>query len=183
MDQTTLLLLVALVAFVVGIILGKLLSSSSAGNKEREQLAQDLAASREELDEYKSQVTEHFAKTAELVNNMTESYKDVYRHLAESSEQLGANEQYRMRIGTDISKPETLTNETPPVEPTEASETVEAATESPTAESSSEEVEAPRDYAPKTPEDKEGTLSEGYGLKEDEKTNPSKEPAEDRAKS
>lgn len=41
-----------------------------------------------ELDSYRAQVTAHFRKTAALVGRMTESYRDVYEHLAQSSQQL-----------------------------------------------------------------------------------------------
>jgi len=59
-----------------------------------------------ELDGYREQVTGHFRKTSELIDKMTESYRDVYEHLAESSQQLCETPFQSPRL--EMKKPETL---------------------------------------------------------------------------
>ena len=57
------------------------------GNRRRTQELQDkLQSLQQEFDSYHDQVGQHFLKTSELVQNMTESYRDVYEHLATGSQ-------------------------------------------------------------------------------------------------
>ena len=71
--------------FTVGVIIGFRYLS----NKPRlAELEQQIEAAKAEQADYKQQVTTHFAKTAELFQNMTDSYRNVYQHLAEGSNQL-----------------------------------------------------------------------------------------------
>lgn len=147
-DQTTLLIIVGAVALIVGILIGKSLGGGSSAAQQS--LEKELESTKEELEKYKLQVTEHFSKTADLVNNMTESYKDVYRHLAESAEQLGANEQFKLRLESDTSGSTAL--------PEDEAEAPEAA------------VDTPKDYAPKTSPDEKGMLSEEFGLDKNDAT-------------
>lgn len=58
-----------------------------------------------ELDEYKHEVTEHFVQTAELVNNMTRSYKAVYDHLEHGAYRLIGEETLRKELGYVDSEP------------------------------------------------------------------------------
>jgi hypothetical protein len=43
------------------------------------------------LSSYKASVDSHFDKTSELVNDLTQNYVKVYRHLAEGAQTLGNN--------------------------------------------------------------------------------------------
>lgn len=175
MDQTTLLLLVGAGALIVGIVIGKLVASGSSANSE---MAEELKQTQAELEEYKEKVTEHFSKTAELVNNMTESYRDVYRHLADSADQLCGNEQFSLRLESNLNKAAAIEAKAEaPAKPVTSPESVQAEA---MPDESAEAVETPKDYAPKTEEDKEGTLSEGYGLHNEEKE--PVEPASDHPK-
>ena len=38
--------------------------------------------------DYRDQVTHHFMRTSELVQEMTQSYRSVYEHLASGAQQL-----------------------------------------------------------------------------------------------
>jgi len=51
-------------------------------------LQEEIDALRAEHERYKGQVTSHFHKTAELVGVMTQSYKNVYDHLAQGAQTL-----------------------------------------------------------------------------------------------
>lgn len=50
------------------------------------------------LDDYQHKVEDHFAKTADLIDNLTESYQAVFSHLSESAENLLTDEQIRNQL-------------------------------------------------------------------------------------
>jgi uncharacterized membrane-anchored protein YhcB (DUF1043 family) len=58
--------------------------------------AQSSARRREEA--YRQEVADHFVKTAELVNQLTDSYKEVFDHLREGADQLVDEEIRRQRL-------------------------------------------------------------------------------------
>lgn len=78
-----------LVALFLGLVSGFLISYLWLNQDSRTRgLQAELERSREELKEYKQKVNQHFQKTAELFEDMTERYREVYRHLAASSQDL-----------------------------------------------------------------------------------------------
>jgi len=71
------------IGLVVGVVAGLYFARlDDVSNKQKNALQQKLDQAEQQLETYKSQVTEHFLKTASLVNSMTESYKAVHEHLA-----------------------------------------------------------------------------------------------------
>lgn len=50
------------------------------------------------LDDYQHKVEEHFTKTADLIDNLTDSYQAVFTHLSESAEDLLTDEQIRQQL-------------------------------------------------------------------------------------
>lgn len=78
----------SLIAFAFGIMFGVGLIMFLNGFGRAKKLQLEVERLEKELDEYKSKVTEHFKTTSNLVQKMTESYRDVYLHLANSSQQL-----------------------------------------------------------------------------------------------
>ncbi|MCX7545217.1 YhcB family protein [Marinicella gelatinilytica] len=50
------------------------------------------------LDQYQQKVENHFAKTADLIDNLTDSYQAVFTHLADSAEELLTDEQIRNQL-------------------------------------------------------------------------------------
>jgi len=150
----------SIIALVIGALIGFLVGRSGGRNVKQQELGQV----QEELESYKKQVSGHFEETADLVNKMTESYRDVYKHLATSATTL-----------CDATTAAAITSTLVP-QLTEAKEVEldnEAVEEAPLS-AKEEGVEAPRDYAPKKP-DQEGTLSEGYGLKDPKTATPETE--------
>ena len=84
--------LLFLCAFLLGFVcvgLGYWWASANhrraAGGKSVKELA-------EEKEAYQEQVVEHFKTTAELFNEMTDKYRDVYRHMAEGAQNLASTE-------------------------------------------------------------------------------------------
>ncbi len=80
--------LVSVGTLLVGGVIGFFFGRSSLGNRKQAVLAEELESSKNELEKYKADVSEHFEKTAELVGNLTQSYKDVHQHLAGGAQNL-----------------------------------------------------------------------------------------------
>ena len=161
--------LIGIAALVVGALIGYLMGRSGGGSNQAA-LAEQLNDARTELETYKQDVAKHFEGTAELVNNLTNSYKDVHQHLADGAQNLCQSEAMTINLASAMqpkleneSAADTSETETPEAATEEAAPKTEASepTETP------ETPEPPRDYAPKSP-DEEGTLSESFGLKDDE---------------
>jgi uncharacterized membrane-anchored protein YhcB (DUF1043 family) len=51
-------------------------------------MAERLQEAEQELSSYRDDVTKHFTETSRLVNNLTQSYRDVHEHLASSAMKL-----------------------------------------------------------------------------------------------
>lgn len=96
------------------------------------------------LQTYQHDVAEHFAQTSQLVNNLTQSYRDVHEHLANSAMKLATPAISRQIL-------ESANTSLLDVERTYINE---------------QNFEPPRDWAPKTGDEK-GALSEEFGLRED----------------
>nr|WP_246480554.1 DUF1043 family protein [Motiliproteus sediminis] len=139
--------IVGVIALLIGAVIGLLIARSSSGGQSREALIEELNDARREMEEYKQEVSVHFAQTADLVNRLTDSYRDVHQHLSKSAQKLCDDETLVASL---------MAQEQRPVLTSPATDNAEEQTDT--------AVEAPKDYAPKAPDD-EGTLSEQYGLK------------------
>ncbi|WP_312926319.1 ZapG family protein, partial [Pseudescherichia sp.] len=51
-------------------------------------LQYELEKNKAELEEYREELTGHFARSAELLDNMAHDYRQLYQHMAKSSSQL-----------------------------------------------------------------------------------------------
>lgn len=103
--------------------------------------------------DYREGVSEHFGMTAELIQHMTESYREVYQHLA-----MGAQE---------LCSPE-VANKLLPAGSDDVFETREIEQET--------DPNPPKDYAAKEDPDQKGALAEDFGLEKsvtDTETEPS----------
>ncbi|QCR37342.1 Z-ring associated protein ZapG [Nissabacter sp. SGAir0207] len=79
----------ALIGLVVGLIIGAL--AMRFGNRKLRQqqvLQHELEKSKAELDEYRQELVSHFARSAELLDNMATDYRQLYQHMAKSSNNL-----------------------------------------------------------------------------------------------
>lgn len=147
---------IGIVALAIGAVIGYLMGrSGEEDTSAQDALKKQLDEAQQELNSYKDQVNSHFAQTAELVNNLTESYKEVHQHLASSAQEL-------CKDGLAAQSLEAAMQ--PKLEETAEAEEVPTVTEAVAAPANAE-PEQPRDYAPKK-DDEEGTLSETYGLQE-----------------
>lgn len=80
---------IGLIAFAFGITFGVGAAYLTFGSKRHaRELREKVDALQQELDSYRGQVGQHFQRTAELVQKMTHSYREVYEHLASGSQAL-----------------------------------------------------------------------------------------------
>lgn len=154
MDLLSNPVIIALLTFFIGfgggIYVYKLKGSSSG---QTEKLKSEKQALEEEFDAYKNSVADHFAHTSELLGGLTDNYVKVYQHLAEGSQSLTNTDHPALKLGLNEKQ---LAASIKQIESSEETE------------SSSDDMQAPRDYAPK-PVDKDatGTLSEAFSIKTD----------------
>jgi uncharacterized membrane-anchored protein YhcB (DUF1043 family) len=138
---TTSTLIIGLSCLAAGLLLGFILARAlHPKEQQRKELENNLQQAQEQIKDYQQDVTDHFLKTSELVNNLSQCYRDVHEHLATGAMRLTNTEISRQMIdaGFGRNKAPNIITEEPP--------------------------EPPKDYAPKVPG---GVLSEEYGLKEE----------------
>ncbi|MDF7679274.1 Z-ring associated protein ZapG [Enterobacteriaceae bacterium ESL0689] len=79
----------ALAGLVVGIIIGAV--AMRFGNRKLRQqqaLQCELEKNKNELEGYRKELISHFARSAELLDNMADDYRQLYQHMAKSSSNL-----------------------------------------------------------------------------------------------
>ena len=90
MDYVNSIWQIGIIALIAGAMIGALAYRLLAPSvKQADKTKSELDTAREELSSYKASVDNHFDKTAELVNDLTQNYVKVYRHLAEGAQTLG----------------------------------------------------------------------------------------------
>lgn len=154
----------ALAGAAIGLVIGYLLGRMGRSNQDA--MRKELDDAHAELAQYKEQVTEHFETTADLVNGLTEQYRQVHQHLASGAQTL-CNDQ---RPGEALQAS---------LQPRISKQDIPTVTDAVENEDSDEQPHPPRDYAPKAA-DQEGTLSDTYGIKSapEEKDEELKPPAD-----
>jgi uncharacterized protein len=132
----TTMLIVGATAFIIGCLLSLLLTKSlSPSEKKSRTLETRLKETEEKLNDYQQEVTDHFAQTAQLVNNLTQNYKEVHEHLAGSALKLANVDISRQLLDSGVNDSQTDLGD------------------------SEKGFQPPKDWAPG-----EGALSEDYGL-------------------
>lgn len=138
------LIVACLISLVIGGGLGAFLLYLFRAQVYSRELEQRLHDAEGTLQSYQRDVAEHFAQTSQLVNNLTQSYRDVHEHLANSA----------MKLATPAISKQILDSANSNLLGGEKSYINE------------QHFEAPRDWAPKAIGSK-GTLSEDYDLHDD----------------
>jgi uncharacterized membrane-anchored protein YhcB (DUF1043 family) len=128
-------------ALVIGLLAGLLLGRlTSPGNQKYREVERKLDQVLQDKKVYEDEVVEHFSDTAKLLNNLTESYREVHNHLAKGAATLCQGEGpfalERLQGGSDPA-------EIPP---------------------HLADIQPPLDYAPKSSPDEKGMLNEEFGL-------------------
>jgi hypothetical protein len=94
MDLTINILLIVLAA-VIGFIIGRVTSDKSTDNNAEKAKTKQLEA---ELNQYKQDVEQHFASSAELLGNMAKEYRNVYQHMTQAQQSLLPDSEISIKI-------------------------------------------------------------------------------------
>ena len=142
--MTTLtVVLIAAAFFLIGAGIGHLYSRKTGANDPSvQELEKKLEQTEQQLKRYQQEVTEHFVTVSHLTTNIAQSYRQIHEHLATSAIRLASPEIGRQLLKAGGSDPSLVDEDGNPL-------------------ISAEDIEPPRDYAPKVPG---GILSEEYGL-------------------
>lgn len=83
-------------AILLGLVIGALIMYFSSGsNRDSDKT---IAKLEKKLNAYQQDVAEHFEETANLVDDMTQSYKKVFDHMGKSARLLMTDEQIQEQI-------------------------------------------------------------------------------------
>lgn len=135
--------LTAVACLVVGVVIGVVFSSRLNSSASRvQELENQIRDIKDNHLTYRDNVSDHFSTTADLVQHMTESYREVYQHLASGAQDLCSNEVAGKLLpaGSD------------------------AVFESNEEAESSGGINPPKDYAAKQDPSQKGALSEEFGI-------------------
>lgn len=151
-------LLIAIGCLTAGVIIGVIATYrfSSASPVKIRRLQEELDELQETHKAYKDNVSDHFSTTAELVQQMTESYRDVYHHLASGAQSLCDHEIANKMLPAGENN--RLFQEEP------ANDQNGEAVDRRESVRHQASVEPPRDYAERRHASGVGALSEEYGL-------------------
>ncbi len=130
-----------LAAFIIGGLLSRLILKRDG--QDRSGLRRQLDELKQQHQSYQINVTEHFSRTTDLIEELNKNYSRIQDHLAHGAEEF-IKPEYRLESARTGAV--TLEDLAPPAKSFDTTEL------------------GPRDYAPKAPNE-EGTLSETYGLK------------------
>ncbi len=135
--------LVAIGTLAVGIVIGVVIASRMNTSPSRvQELENQIRALKENHTEYRDNVSDHFSMTAELVHHMTESYREVYQHLATGAQDLCPTDVAAKMLPTDS----------------------DAVFDSSDQEEKTSGLIPPKDYAAKQDPEQKGALAEDFGI-------------------
>ncbi|MGI0117343.1 YhcB family protein [Zooshikella sp. RANM57] len=157
MELTENLWLASCISFVIGSIIGAWLYRASTGGGERSQLEAKLSAMEKQMQKHQQELDEHFNQTAQLFNRVTDAYKDLQAHMANSAATLSQDPTASHQLTDTLLASQTLSPE--PEGREKSDDTL---------------LTPPKDYAPKSAPDEKGTLSEEFGLQQSIQPQPAK---------
>ena len=136
------------IGFVIGALVGAAIYKQLRSDTVKiRQLEEKLQTLRHEHEDYQQRVHAHFNTSADLIHKLTDSYRDVYKHLAISAQTL-CPENISSQLSLSLENQRLL----------------EQNHENPDQSELFGEGQPPRDYADKAGPDAKGSLSEDYGL-------------------
>lgn len=75
-----------LVFVVIGVVIGFVIARlTMRDNTQQKDLKKELEKSRYELEQYRQELVDHFAQSAELLDNISRDYSKLYQHMANTS--------------------------------------------------------------------------------------------------
>ncbi|CAA0083314.1 Uncharacterised protein [Zhongshania aliphaticivorans] len=152
MQDISSLIVVAITCLLLGAAIGYfILGRTKPGQQNRAALEKQFNDMQQQQQDYQQQVSSHFDRTGELLNELAESYRSVHNHIVDGAQNLHSS---------GISPLQAI----PEGRPVLDSKPVEAAPVAP-----------PLDYAPKQP-GKKGALHEEFGMDSEKKPSDNPEP-------
>ncbi len=89
LDGQTSLWVIGILCLLIGAVLGCMITYAlMARNGRTHQLQIELNQLKDNFRDYRDQVTHHFMRSSQLVQEMTQSYRSVYEHLASGAQRL-----------------------------------------------------------------------------------------------
>jgi uncharacterized membrane-anchored protein YhcB (DUF1043 family) len=89
LDDKTSIWAAGILSFALGLVLGSISTYLFLGRySHTAKLRKELSELRERFSDYRDQVSHHFMRTSELIQEMTQSYRAVYEHLASGAQEL-----------------------------------------------------------------------------------------------
>ena len=75
--------------FIIGVIVGIIATRlGTKGGKKHKELQKELEKSQYELEQYRQELVDHFAQSANLMENISKDYEKLYSHMAKTSTEL-----------------------------------------------------------------------------------------------
>ena len=106
LDGTASIWIVGILCFTLGLVLGCIATYLVVARHGRtRRLQEELYQHKERFSDYRDQVTRHFMRTSELVQEMTHSYRAVYEHLASGAQHLCGDEIEAPRLNLPEEEP------------------------------------------------------------------------------
>ncbi|WP_127959984.1 Z-ring associated protein ZapG [Serratia microhaemolytica] len=82
----------ALIGLIVGIVIGAIaMRFGNSKLRQQQALQNELDKSKAELEAYRQELVGHFARSAKLLDNMARDYRQLYQHMAKTSNDLLPN--------------------------------------------------------------------------------------------
>ncbi|MFP3029392.1 MAG: Z-ring associated protein ZapG [Arsenophonus sp.] len=107
-----------LIALIVGFIIGVLLIRfGNTKIRNQQALQTELEKKTHELEEYHKELIKHFARSAELFDNMAKDYRQLYQHMPKSFHELISdipikNNSFKYRL-TELDNDQSFINSQP----------------------------------------------------------------------
>lgn len=139
-----------LIMFAAGSFAGYALAKSRNPDTRVRELEEHLTALQRKYEHYQDSVTSHFVSTAQMINTLSNNYREVHDHLQRGAETLCADNR---KHGSSN-----------PANAFERLDRVRDNTSTSAAGDDHYALQPPRDYATKSPADK-GTLDEDFGFR------------------
>ncbi|MPS33399.1 MULTISPECIES: Z-ring associated protein ZapG [unclassified Salinivibrio] len=82
----------SLIFLVIGIAVGFFIARMTTRDlKQQKNMKRELEKSRYELEQYRQELVDHFAQSAELLDTLSKDYNKLYQHMAKTSTDLMPN--------------------------------------------------------------------------------------------
>lgn len=82
----------AIIIFLAGILVGALaVRLTNKSVQQQKSLKKELDKSKYELEQFRQELVDHFARSADLLDNVAKDYSKLYEHMAKTSTELMPN--------------------------------------------------------------------------------------------